>query len=134
MCIHITYIHETHIYMHNMLSVRVTNQCVYNMMVNWRGIPILNRIWILYNHKDGCNNFLIFDDMFLTFINAKFLEWTCPASIFGTVHYQFFADITIKIWNKSANSIKPGQTALMCRLAWLDISGQAGQSLSVPAG
>ena len=58
----------------------------------------------------------------------------------GLVHLQFleqsiisYGDIKLKIRCWSANSIEPGQTAQMCRLAWL-YTGGIGIVLSVPTG
>jgi hypothetical protein len=43
-----------------------------------------------------------------------------------------FRDINLNILSLSANSIEPGQTARMCRLAWLYTGGK-GLTFSVPA-
>ena len=58
----------------------------------------------------------------------------------GIIHLPFFElniiivrDIKFWTWSWSANSIEPGQTAQMYRLAWL-YNGSNGLSLSVPAG
>jgi hypothetical protein len=52
---------------------------------------------------------------------VEFLKWTCPVSIFGTIHFQFWGYQDEKV--KSANSIEFGQTTWMCRLAWLNTDG-----------
>ena len=49
--------------------------------------------------------------------HAKFLKWNNPPYIFRTVK--------MKPLKWSANSIKPGQTAWMCRPSWLYTGGKA---------
>ena len=64
--------------------------------------------------------------------HAEFLKWDNPSYIFGTVLYHF-RDINMKTCSWSTNSIEPGQTAQMIRLACLYTVGKS-YSLSVLAG
>ena len=68
----------------------------------------------------------------LTLIMPNFLnEIILPT--FLSLSIIIFKDVKIWTWSWSANSIEPGQTAWMCRLALLYTGGK-GQSLSVLAG
>ena len=59
---------------------------------------------------------------------AEFLKWNNPFSELSIIIYR---EIMMKTW--SANSTEPGQSAWMCRLAWL-FAGGKDLTLSVPAG
>ena len=61
--------------------------------------------------------------------------WIIHLTFVGTVHCRtlYFRDIKMRTKSWSASSIKPGQTARMCRLARLYTGGK-GLSLSFPAG
>ena len=68
------------------------------------------------------------------------LTLTMPNFLNGIFHPPFlelsiiiFSDVKMKTQSWSANSIEPGVTARMCRLAWLYTGGK-GYSLSVLAG
>ena len=57
----------------------------------------------------------------LTLTMPNFINGKNPPSIFGTTCITF-RDMKTQSW--SANSIEPGQTARMCRLAWLYTGGK----------
>ena len=60
---------------------------------------------------------------------AELLKWNNPPSSFETLHYHFFR---ISRW--SANSEEPGQTAGMCRLAWLCLITLGSSRIKVNSG
>ena len=78
-----------------------------------------------YAVKYGCS-------AFINPYHAEFLKWNNPPSIFGTVHYHFKGYQDGKLKLVSQQYIEHGQTAWMCRLAWLYTGGK-GYSLSVLA-
>ena len=56
--------------------------------------------------------------------HVKFKQWICLNLIFeqSIVNGR---DVKIKIWIGATNSIEPGQTAQVCRLAWLKSGAKA---------
>ena len=61
---------------------------------------------------------------FLHPYHVNFKQWTCLNLIFKQSIVNF-TDIKIEIWIGAANSIDPGQTARVCRLAWLKTGAKA---------
>ena len=55
--------------------------------------------------------------------HAEFLKWNNSPSVLQP-SIIIFRDIKLKTWSWSANSIEPGQTAKICRLAWLYTGGK----------
>ena len=85
-------------------------------------LPIINN---LLNIKTACQR--------VNPYHAEFLKWNNQPYIFGTLSLSFLGIPRWKLKSWSANSIEPGQTARMSRLARLYTGGK-GQSLSVSAG
>ena len=78
---------------------------------------------MLYRGLERSNKHLKQFTYILNHSPAEFLKWNNPPSIFRPVHFHF-RDIKMKTLSWSAKSIEPGQTAQMCRLAWLYTGGK----------
>ena len=110
-----------------------THEELENMLIEeWKRIPQAN-IWnlicrLLSEYGSSKWTYLLLTSMwnttgFIKRINpyhAEFLKWNNPSTILA-LSIIIFRDITMKTWRWSVNSIEPGQTARMCRLAWLYI-------------
>ena len=136
-----TYIYVTIATCLNGINLKIiihTNSIIYPRVFN-APIEYVKNISVLifittakkYLHLGRTNNILY---------TKNALAVKLPNFLNGIIHLSFlelsiisFGYIKMWIWSWPASSIKPGQTARMCRLAWLYTSGKAF-TLLVPAG